>query len=256
MHDMARTILSGICAQCGITFDYPLDRSQSRRYCSVTCAVKQNPLTHGHVINGKATPEYSAWQSMKRRCLNPRDHAYRYYGARGITICARWLASVVNFLTDMGPKPSPLHSLERRDNSLGYSPENCYWATSLEQMQNTRWNQYLTYNGETRCYSEWARRFGLNLNTLRGRLQHGWTVEEALKGRAKAPSKAKHITPRKRYQFEGHLLYVSQIARLADMSERTLHNRLKRTNGNADEAVFAYVDGRATRWNHSAPTSA
>ena len=95
--------------------------------------------THGEVkkINGRrvATPEYRSWQMMKNRCLNPRATDYAYYGGRGISVCRRWLA-FENFLADMGRRPTPTHTLERRNGNRNYSPNNCYWATRLEQARN------------------------------------------------------------------------------------------------------------------------
>lgn len=117
-------------------------------------------------------PEYVAWVSMKTRCHNPRSLNYRGYGSRGIKVCVRWLHSFANFLADMGPRPSKLHSLDRIDNDGNYNPGNCRWATHVEQQQNTRNNRRLTYNGETLCLSEWARRLGIGRTSLRCRLRH------------------------------------------------------------------------------------
>src|SRR6266852_236405 len=88
-------------------------------------------------INGKrvATPEYNSWQHMKNRCLNLRARDYAYYGGRGIKIAVRWL-DFNAFLEDMGLRPSPLHTLERRNNDGNYTPSNCYWATRCEQSSN------------------------------------------------------------------------------------------------------------------------
>ena len=75
---------------------------------------------------------------MKRRCLYPSDKRYKDWGGRGITICDRWLNSFENFFADMGKKPSPKHSLDRRDNEGNYEPDNCRWATASEQRLNQR----------------------------------------------------------------------------------------------------------------------
>jgi hypothetical protein len=100
---------------------------------------KQNPnYRHGGKINGKRTPEYASWSSMKTRCNNPRAFAYDRYGGRGITICARWQGrnGFTNFLTDMGRRP-PGTTLDRHPNPDGnYTPTNCRWATPSTQCQN------------------------------------------------------------------------------------------------------------------------
>lgn len=92
-----------------------------------------------HVKHGASrTSEYIIWQGIKRRCLDPRRAEYPEYGGRGITVSKRWQESFANFLADMGPRPSPAHSVERNNNDGPYAPDNCCWATMKEQAANKR----------------------------------------------------------------------------------------------------------------------
>lgn len=120
-----------------------------------------------------------AWQSMKSRCLKPERKDYKDYGARGISICDRWM-DFENFFADMGGPPTTRHSLERIDNSRGYGPDNCKWATRKEQNRNKRSNRLLSYDGKTQCLSAWSDEYGIGTSTIMKRIKLGWTVDRAL----------------------------------------------------------------------------
>ena len=94
------------------------------------------------------TPEYRVWAEMKGRCSNPRNKSYHNYGARGIFVCREWIDSFEKFITDMGRRPSKNHSIDRIDNSKGYSPSNCKWVTRKEQSNNQRSNVMISFMGE------------------------------------------------------------------------------------------------------------
>ena len=126
------------------------------------------------------TREYKAWQGMKCRCLNQKNKNYNDYGGRGIGVCNEWQNSYDQFVADMGRKPTPKHSLERRDNSGNYEPSNCRWATVKEQANNRRSNKIIEFEGRTMNMKQWAEEVGLPYGTLKCRLGSGWTVQRAL----------------------------------------------------------------------------
>jgi len=98
---------------------------------------------YSHPKHGmEGTPEYKAWEGMIQRCTNPRTPCFADYGGRGIAVCAQWLRKdgFKHFFASLGFKPEPkrLYQLERVDNELGYTPENCKWATRSENLKNRR----------------------------------------------------------------------------------------------------------------------
>lgn len=126
------------------------------------------------------TKEHRAWSHMIGRCENPNDSAYPHYGARGITVCARWRASFEAFLFDMGKAPGPSMSLDRIDVNGHYEPGNCRWATRTEQARNTRCNTRVACRGALRTISEWAEISGNPSSLISARLKRGTEAERAI----------------------------------------------------------------------------
>ena len=126
----------------------------------------------------KSNIAYNIWIDMKRRCK--QSNRSQNHGGKGIKVCERWLHSFENFLADMGPRPSLKHSIERRDNSKDYCPENCYWATYTEQNNNTSNNRLITIDGRSQTVAQWCREYGQKPERAYARLCAGWDEIEAI----------------------------------------------------------------------------
>lgn len=147
---------------------------------------------HGGARDSGRTPEYAAWSDIKRRCGNPSFKHFKHYGGRGICVCARWLASFSNFLADVGLRPSKKHSIDRIDNNGNYEPGNCRWATRHEQMSNTRRNHLVTFEGQTRTITDWAKLLDMHPTNLKWRIAN-WGITTAFS----TPIDRSHSRPRR-----------------------------------------------------------
>ncbi len=133
---------------------------------------------NGHGKTG--TTEYVIWKSIKQRTSNPNNSGYRLYGARGITMSKEWSDSFEAFYKDMGPRPTSSHSVERKDNSVGYEKSNCRWATPKEQARNRSSNKYLEINNVIKILIVWCEEYGISHRVVLSRLKYGWDIEKAL----------------------------------------------------------------------------
>lgn len=124
-------------------------------------------------------PEYRIWNEINKRCHNVSCKKYKNYGARGIKVCSRW-HDFANFYSDMGPRPSLQHSIDRIDVNGDYSPENCRWSTPKAQARNKTNTVFVEFLGEKKSLGEWCEIYGMRTNTVLGRLKLGWPIEKAL----------------------------------------------------------------------------
>jgi hypothetical protein len=100
---------------------------------SCGCMKRKRP-THGM----NRTREHRIWCGIKKRCLTPTCHEFRWYGGRGIRVCDEWAADFAAFYRDVGPCPGPGYSIDRINNDGNYEPGNVRWATAIEQSHNSR----------------------------------------------------------------------------------------------------------------------
>lgn len=195
--------------------------------------------THGHACRDQMTPEYRAYRSMITRCTNSNRREWKRYGGRGITVCERWRESFAAFFADLGPRPSPKHSLDRFPNKNGnYEPGNVRWATTFEQANNKGDNHILEYRGEQKTMAEWAKLMGISLQTLANRINRsGWTVEKALT-----------MTPRHNpVEFRGQKKNAREWARELGLRPKTVEERLRRGWSVERALTERPTEGRSSR---------
>jgi|SRR5882762_477197 len=138
--------------------------------------IKKLNRTHGMT----STSEYNIWSLMNKRCTNENDIEYNNYGGRGIKVCDRWKNSFENFFSDMGPRPSLGHSLDRFPNNEdgNYERSNCRWGTAGQQTRNRRSNVWFEYLGVKMVVKDWADKFGVNHGAISYRINKGESFEQ------------------------------------------------------------------------------
>lgn len=162
------------CGNTNKVITSSLNRGNTR---SCGCLLKETTkITHSKhgMYNSKV---YHVWNSMVQRCINPENQSYENYGGRGITVCEDWLV-FENFYRDMG-EPNGL-TIERKNNNLGYSKDNCIWTTRQVQNKNHRRVRNITFNGVTKTATDWAKEIGVSDQCIYSRLDRGLTTEQVL----------------------------------------------------------------------------
>jgi hypothetical protein len=211
------------CPRCGTNkssdrFEYKPNGRLNRRICKDCIGAATRAKRRAGLIPQPIRPDcYYIWQAMIRRCECPEATGYGNYGGRGIKVCERWRKSFANFTTDMGPRPSAKHSLDRYPDQNGdYEPGNCRWATVKEQQNNKRTNRLLSHNGRTQTMAQWAEEIGITIYALSERLKRGkMTLVEAL------TFQPPHI------EYDGKKLSATDWAKVVGIKANTIAKRIK-----------------------------
>ena len=122
-----------------------------------------------HGLSGTRT--YKAWAAMIYRCTKSDHPNFADYGARGISVCERWMV-FERFVEDMGLCPDGLE-LDRSSVNGNYEPGNCKWVTHAEQSINKRKSLYVEIDGASIHLKSEARRLGVSERTVYSRYKHG-----------------------------------------------------------------------------------
>lgn len=134
------------------------------------------PIIHGESGNLL----YSKWNSMNQRCYNKKHKRYKDWGYRGIKVCDEWKNDIHSFFTwALANGYQKGLQIDRIDNDGDYKPSNCRFVTRKENGRNKRNNVLLTYNGETRCFTDWCEKIGIGIKSLKYRIK-SWGLERAL----------------------------------------------------------------------------
>lgn len=185
--------------------------------CKTGELIAISQTTHGMSKQGKGST-FLSWNLLSQRCYNPKNPAYKNYGARGVIVCDRWRHSFENFLVDMGARPEGT-TLDRINNDGNYEPANCRWATRVEQNRNTRRNKLFECGGEYKTLPELAEMKGISYVKLRHRVDEGVSLARAL---TDGKIQGSFIT------HEGLSMNISDWARHLGLNIGTLSSRLRR----------------------------
>lgn len=189
-------------------------KSGDTQSCGCLSAEKHKLLFTTH--NLSQSPEYGVYSAMLARCYNQNVSNFQNYGGRGIQVCNRWKESFENFYSDMGPRPSDNHSIDRRDNNGDYSPDNCRWVTTDVQNSNRRNTVKVEYMGEKITLRELSNKTDISFSTLATRYYRG-EVDIS------APLQNHNLV-----EYNGVMDTIGGWARRFNIPYKILHQRLAR----------------------------
>lgn len=199
---------------------------KSLRDGSTTSCGCRSPFIFKHGM--KNTVEYITWINIKQRIYNKMNPAFAYYNKR--TMCERWRNSFIEFFKDMGNRPNGKMSIERLDNSIGYTcgkcnecrknkwPANCAWKDYFSQANNTTKNVFISYKGQRKTVSQWSKFTGIKLSTIWNRIRLGWSPRKIFKTKVRT-----HI---KVFTYNGHIKALSEFFKEYGINASTLYYRI------------------------------
>lgn len=199
------------------------------------------------ILHPSSHPLYSTWKGMIARCHQPNSTSYRWYGAKGVTVCDRWQNSFQAFIADMGMKPTDKHTLDRIDPAGNYEPSNCRWADPATQADNRRKRSVgcvkrtICYNGQSGGSVFWSGKTGIKAQTIVKRIDAGWPLDQAL-GYAPRISGQSHNGTTTRGYWEGPNGEAKKLQEWANSygtTVWTLQHRMKVQGMTFEEALVA-----------------
>lgn len=201
------------------------------------------------------TRTYFTWHRMKSRCTKPFHQDYYLYGARGISVCDRWMASYENFYNNMGEKPKGF-SIDRIDNNGNYEPNNCRWASPHQQSLNKRSSRLIVLGEVTKNLSTWAQENNITPHVLRYRIQARMPEENLFSKDKVKPKDYSHLKNLSRkdnviLEFNNQFLTISQWSEKTGLKHTTIWHRIYTSKMSIEEALTKST-GRP--WNHGTNT--
>lgn len=188
--------------------------------------------THLHSRDGIRSPTMRSYDAMMSRCYHPSSAGYGHYSGQNITVCDRWrfgengASGFQCFLNDMGERP-PAQTLDRIKNELGYSRDNCRWASREAQARNRRTTQTYLYNGREMLLREIAAETGMSFEALRSRIKkRGMSIDEALRLPVQRGMRFNRDVPLRILEYNGKMMTVRQIADATGINYNSLRARL------------------------------
>lgn len=230
-----KAMFSCLC-DCGNMVEvvgYSLRSGETRSCgCLLPEVTIERSTKHGFKTRANKHSIYDVWTNMRDRCNNPNNESYHRYGGRGIEVCERWNDFEL-FLKDMGNKPKPYFTIERKNNNGNYEPGNCKWGNDYEQANNRSNNLKAKVFNIDKTAAQITKISGLSYSCVRDRIAAGKENEDLL-----SPTREP-----KTINFNGESLTITEWAEKLNIKANSFYKRLKINNYNQDY-IESYLSKR------------